>query len=153
MLAGILMVLPSFAFATETPCSVINHINKKVTTLENAMASGSVDEMRKAASATGVKVSGGASKASKEVLSIAIRSYEGSLRTLLYGAHAACHAEQTKREAERAAELAKRQAERVAELAKRQAEAAKRRAEELAHQIKRHICHKHTFLGSIPYPC
>jgi hypothetical protein len=142
MLAGILMVLPSFAFATETPCSVINHINKKVTTLENAMASGSVDEMRKAASATGVKVSGGASKASKTVLGIAIRSYEGSLQTLLYGAHAACHAEQTKREAER-----------VAEFAKRQAEAAKRRAEELAHQVKRHICHKHTFLGSIPYPC
>ena len=142
VLAGILMVLPSFAFATESPCSVINHINKKVTTLENAMASGSVDEMRKAASATGVKVSGGASKASKAVLGIAIRSYEGSLRTLLYGAHAACHAEQTKREAES-----------LAEAAKRQAEAAKRRAEELAHQVKRHICHKHTFLGSIPYPC
>jgi hypothetical protein len=134
MLTGILMIAPSLAFA-KSACSVIDDVNHKVTTLENAVASGSIDEMRKAASAVGVKVSGGVSNASKTVLTYAIQTYEGGLRTMLWGLHVSCHAEQKAAEAQRLAE------------------AAKRRAEELAGQARKHICHYHKLGISIPYPC
>lgn len=129
------LAAPSVALA-ETPCGVVDSIDRHVTTLEQALASGSVDEMKKAASEVGVHVPGGVASASREALILAMHTEEGSLRTLLVSAEAACHAQQV--------------ADRAAAEAKRAAEEAKKAAE----SVKRHICYKKKWPGiKFPYPC
>jgi hypothetical protein len=135
VLGTLVLLTPSVALA-ESPCGVVDDINRHVTTLEHALFSGAVDVMRKAAGDVGVHVPGGIASASKEALILAIHTEEGSLRTLLVSTEAACHAQQV--------------ADKAAEDAKRAAEAAKKAAE----SVKRHICYKKKWPGiKFPYPC
>ena len=135
VLGALVLFAPSVALA-ESPCSVVDDIDRHVTSMEKALASGSVDEMKKVAGDVGIHVPGGIASASREGLIMAMHTEEGSLRTLLVDVKAACATEKA--------------AERAAEEAKRAAEEAKKAAE----SVKRHICYKKKWPGiKFPYPC
>ena len=135
VIAAAISFAPAVAIA-ETPCKAVDSIHSHVTTLERALASKSVGEMKKAVHKVGVHVSGGVEKASKTALVMAIRMELGSLRTLLTLSEAACHKDRT------------------VETAKATLKKAKSVANKASKTLQEHICYKKSWPGiKIPYPC
>lgn len=177
IISCVLLSSPAFSDVLTDGCGVVHEINSKISSVENAIASGSTDVMNQALSSLGVSVpEAAAGMAVGQVESQLLTSELSLLKVAILVADKSCDAENTQKEAEKAAleaaDLAKQAAEAVAAETDRQAkivaqaahdaaealareteraaDEARRWAAQAARDIASHVC---TGTWGIPYPC